>query len=1120
MKSYSIKLPLLFFISFFLSPFIFKTSVLGQTSTGNSSAVATFHSIGFYWSGHGQSSATPCKVQYRKQGDANWSNGLDAAFDSRQIYTRPANEYRGSIVNLQPATTYQIQLTAGSATTSITTTTWSETFPVVSTTTLSTPTTISTSGTASGYRVYTGSINGGTNNIVVNASYIIIRNMTLTGADEDAILIGQGVHDIIVEGCDISGWGYVGMGSNNQAAVRCKTGSAPYRMILQRNKIHDSRDPGSGWDAGGTHALGPNGINWETPGDNNVIRYNTLYQTISGKKFMDGIGGSDNFSYQGFPGANSDVYGNYVSGVWDDGLEIEGGGINVRIWNNFTNNTFTGISSASCSIGPEYIWRNVSNVGQRLHQASFTPTPAQNDNEDRGPFHKCGSQDATFRGGRVYLFHNTMLQPLQAGFTHPRGLAGGPVDAGGPVTNVYSRNNIWQTEWSGMGGQPIKLFQGAGSTGGNPSGTNCTFDYDLMNETGSPGAGTIGPNTIIGTPKYTSSVPLDLDPAGYFLTSVSLGYGAATPLNNFNQGAGSDMGAYQHGASVLEFGVNAYLNNNSVAANAGTNITLTLPTNSTTLTGSGTTTSGTITGYAWSYVSGPTTYTIASPTAASTALTRLVLGTYVFRLTVTNSSGANATADVTVTVNPSAPPTGNAGANITLTLPTDSTTLTGSGTTPAGTITGYAWSYVSGPTTYKIASPTAASTALTGLVRGTYLFKLTVTNSGGASASANVTVIVNPAATQPPTANAGANITLILPTNSTTLTGSGTTPAGTITGYAWSYVSGPTTYTIASPNTASTALTGLVQGTYVCKLTVTNSGGASASANVTITVNPAANQPPTANAGSNITLTLPTNSTTLTGSGSDPDGTITKYAWTRVSGPTTYTIGTPNEAITSLMGLVQGVYVFMLTVTDNGGATASSNVTVTVNAAASAGGSQTPVARTENDITLTLPTNFTQLHGNTSSDPDGVIVSYQWTQLSGPGHAIMTNAMTSIATTLDLTTGIYTFELKVTDNDGASSTKTIKVTVENQKGDKPSVIVYPNPTRGTVQMQYSANVNGKFLVAIYDANKRLIKNYVMNKTQQSVTITIDLSSYESGVYFIHVVSPDGQQKITAKAVKM
>ena len=78
---------------------------------------------------------------------------------------------------------------------------------------------------------------------------------------------------------------------------------------------------------------------------------------------------------------------------------------------------------------------------------------------------------------------------------------------------------------------------------------------------------------------------------------------------------------------------------------------------------------------------------------------------------------------------------------------------------------------------------------------------------------------------------------------------------------------------------------------------------------------------------------MPTNSTTLAGSGTDADGTITSYAWTRVSGPATFTFGTANAATTTLTNLVQGVYVFRLTVTDNSGATATDDVTVTVNAA-------------------------------------------------------------------------------------------------------------------------------------------------------------------------------------------
>ena len=91
------------------------------------------------------------------------------------------------------------------------------------------------------------------------------------------------------------------------------------------------------------------------------------------------------------------------------------------------------------------------------------------------------------------------------------------------------------------------------------------------------------------------------------------------------------------------------------------------------------------------------------------------------------------------------------------------------------------------------------------------------------------------------------------------------------------------------------------------------------------------NTPPTANAGVDQTLTLPTNSATISGSASiDPDGVITTYAWTKISGPVTYTITSPSSVSTTVTGLVQGVYTFRLTVTDDSSATATDDVVISV----------------------------------------------------------------------------------------------------------------------------------------------------------------------------------------------
>jgi ribosomal protein L14 len=562
--------------------------------------------------------------------------------------------------------------------------------------------------------------------------------------------------------------------------------------------------------------------------------------------------------------------------------------------------------------------------------------------------------------------------------------------------------------------------------------------------------------------------------------------------------------------------------NQSPIAIAGNNVTLNLPANSTTLNGTASfDPDGTIASYAWSKVSGPGTFTIGNANAATTTLTNLIAGTYVFQLTVTDNNGATDDDNITVIVSatPNQPPTANAGNNITMTLPLNSTNLNGGSSTDAdGTITTYGWTRVSGPATYTLANAGATATGLSNLVAGVYTFRLTVTDNDGATSTDDVTVTVNAAVNQSPTANAGSDITLTLPVNATILTGSGYDPDGTIASYGWTRVSGPATYTLVNAGAAATGLNGLVQGVYVFRLTVTDNSGASATDVVTVTVNAASNQAPTANAGADITITLPTNTTTLYGSGSDADGTIASYGWAKVSGPASFTLANTSSATTGLYNLVQGVYVFRLTITDNSGATATDNVTVTVNAALP-NANQPPVARTENDITLTLPLNSTQVHGNTSSDPDGVIMAYAWTEVSGPGRAVITNATSSIASVSDLTTGIYLFELKVTDDQGATSTKVIKVIVNNKPGQGATMSIYPNPSTGIVNIQYVSNTNGKYRVTIYDASRKLVKDEVIDKTQVSMITTIDVSSYERGVYFIQFTSPENE-RTTKQLVKM
>jgi len=94
------------------------------------------------------------------------------------------------------------------------------------------------------------------------------------------------------------------------------------------------------------------------------------------------------------------------------------------------------------------------------------------------------------------------------------------------------------------------------------------------------------------------------------------------------------------------------------------------------------------------------------------------------------------------------------------------------------------------------------------------------------------------------------------------------------------------------------------------------------------------NQKPIVDAGDNQTITLPTDSVSLTGTATDPDGTITSTVWNISSQPTgaSATIASVSSLTTKVTNMsIAGDYVFQLKAKDNDGDSATSSVTVTVN---------------------------------------------------------------------------------------------------------------------------------------------------------------------------------------------
>ncbi|MGB8195216.1 MAG: PKD domain-containing protein [Chitinophagaceae bacterium] len=474
-------------------------------------------------------------------------------------------------------------------------------------------------------------------------------------------------------------------------------------------------------------------------------------------------------------------------------------------------------------------------------------------------------------------------------------------------------------------------------------------------------------------------------------------------------------------------------------ANAGSAQTITLPANSASLTGSGSyDQDGTITTNAWSQVSGPSTASIVNANVANTSVGGLVAGTYTFRLTVTDNAGATNAATVTITVNnavvTNAPPVAVVSGNQTITLPANSAFLLGSGSYDAGGwITGYAWTQESGPGTATIAAVSTTNLDVKNMVAGTYVFKLTVTDNQGATGTANVQVTVNGTSSAAPVANAGSNQTLTLPTNSATLNGSASSG---VTSYNWTSNGGPSTATISNGTTAFPTVSNLVAGTYTFRLTVANAAGATSTADVQVVVNSSTvpgNQNPVAAAGSNQAITLPTNSVFLYGSGSyDPGGGyITNYAWTQQSGPSTATINTISSTNVEVKNMIAGTYVFKLTVTDNQGATGSSTVQVTVNGTTPPpSGNTPPVALAGGNQAIALPINSVMLSGSGSYDmAGGWVEEYEWIQQSGPSQSTITYVSNSNIEAKNLIAGTYVYKLTVEDNQGATASATVSVTV-------------------------------------------------------------------------------------------
>lgn len=267
------------------------------------------------------------------------------------------------------------------------------------------------------------------------------------------------------------------------------------------------------------------------------------------------------------------------------------------------------------------------------------------------------------------------------------------------------------------------------------------------------------------------------------------------------------------------------------------------------------------------------------------------------------------------------------------------------------------------------------------------------------------------------------------------------------------------------------------------------------------------NVAPTANAGADQTVDEGT-TVTLTGAGTDSDGSISSFAWTQVSGPTV-ALNNANAASASFTApdlSASANLVFRLTVTDNRGATATDDIQVTVNPVSGRNNAPTANAGSDQNVGNDRPVTLS----GSGTDSDGSIASYLWVQTGGTPTVTLTNAnqATATFTAPAAVTTALTFQLTVTDNEGATATDTVVINVA------------PLPTAVTVsgkatydRVNHNAN-NSLNLATPVISN---VRGALVELLDSNNTVLQSTSTDASGNYSFSNVAVDINVKVRVKA---
>ena len=334
---------------------------------------------------------------------------------------------------------------------------------------------------------------------------------------------------------------------------------------------------------------------------------------------------------------------------------------------------------------------------------------------------------------------------------------------------------------------------------------------------------------------------------------------------------------------------------------------------------------------------------------------------------------------------------------------------------------------------------------------------------------------------------------------------------GKLKRYYWRQVRGPrvTLSNARAIQTSFVAPTVTKSTVLVFKLTTLEFGGKISPfrtrdyISITVEPNTTTNQAPNAVASVSQSTVKEGESVTFDASAStDSDGSIAGYEWKDAEGTLLST-----EATFSHEFAQSGEHTVTLTVTDDDGATSSSQVSVKVNALVK------PIAVANASTTQTVIGAEVTFNADGSSDADGEIVNYQWIDSNGN---ILSNEAT-FTHTFD-TSGEYNITLEVMDDDEQITTSSVSIVIaalleevsvssEVQTlviGESTSLSAFANYNDGTSQ-----TVTSEVNWTVSDTSVATIdENGVLTAVSEgTVEVSANIGEVASAVVSIDVVLP-------------